>query len=71
NDITKKNDDENQDFENFEDIKYAKIINELDDSMGANNVMFDAELTINHIDDVDFFLSKFKPKITRRSKFRN
>ncbi|CAG8785103.1 10387_t:CDS:2, partial [Cetraspora pellucida] len=70
NDITNKININSTEFENLEDMAYAGIINELDDSMGANNVMVDAELIIRDIKNVDYYLNIFKPIQTKKSNIK-
>ncbi|CAG8815771.1 10067_t:CDS:1, partial [Cetraspora pellucida] len=36
----------NTDFDNLEDIKYAKVVNKIDDFMSSNDIIIDADLEL-------------------------
>ncbi|CAG8784658.1 9696_t:CDS:2 [Cetraspora pellucida] len=57
----------NTDFDDLEDIEYSEIVNRIDDIMGKNDIMIDAELSIGHINNVNAFFRSFKP-IIKKSK---
>ncbi|CAG8449388.1 8829_t:CDS:1 [Cetraspora pellucida] len=48
-----------------EDVEYASIIKKIDEIMKYNNVMFDAQLNISNISNVDAFLRRLKPVIRK------